>query len=487
MKLTFYKSMSSQIQKHPFIVVFIIALILRLTFSFYFQQFYFGEFIFKYKDTADYLNPILNLINHGVYMGDFYLEDSKYFRVPTYPTFLGLVHLVFGPHYFDYAVATIQSLLDSFSALLVYLILFRITNSLQTALISGLIYATYPFVILWSPISYTEILQTFFIFLLLYLVLINHSDKKYFFLQGILVGILILTKQYLGLFILVPILMILFSTSLKKTISEKIILIFMVFVGMGAMLSPWIVRNYIHSDKIIVMKAESTGLRTRGLDFEAFEKFANLFNENITPMMNDIAYRGVVTFEKHTTFVAEHKNQIDSAVQKAYQCGTSFMEIRKSTDYGLPYQGCDKEVIDRFDHLTQLFWDEVSLGKVLETRVDAMKKIFMKSDIVYSKIAFSKTQFMKIALFKYRVLLIILGIFGILLMMINYVKKRNRAFVMATAITAMAFYAYFALIIVHVEMRYILVPDILMSIFASLPIVVLKNKIKQKRHQVDLK
>jgi len=480
MSIHFYHT----INKHPLISIFITALLLRLAFSFYFQQFYFGEFIFKYRDTSSYLDPILNLINHGSYIGDFYLEDSKFFRVPVYPAFLGFVHLTFGAEYFDYAVALIQSLLDSISAVLVYLILYRVTSSHAMALLSGLLYASYPFVILWSPISYTEVLQIFFIFLLMYLVLVNHCEKRYTFLQGILVGMLILTKQYLGLFLLVPVVVVFFSDAMKKEMRKKMMLIFMVFVGMGIVLTPWIVRNYMESGKVIVLKAESTGLRARGLDFEAFEKFATLFNENITPMMNDIAYRGTVTFDKHLAFVSAHQDEIDAATKKAHICGSSFMEIRESTGQGIPHSGCDDKVVKDFDTLTDMFWSEVPLSEAMETRVDAVQKIFMKSNILYKKIAFSKTEFLKTALFKYRVLLILLGMVGMILILMNYVKSMHKIFVMAVAMTSMSFYAFFALLIVHVEMRYILVPDLLMTIFASVPILLLIEKIKFKSVQI---
>jgi len=470
--------MIEQIKKHPLVVIFLVALTLRLLFSFYFQQFYFGEFVFKYRDTSGYLNPILNLINHGTYIGDFYLEDSKFFRVPVYPSFLGMVHILFGPIYFDYAIATIQSILDSFSAILVYLIILRITQSKQMAVVSGFIYATYPFVILWSPISYTEVLQTFFIFLLLYLVLLNHQEKKYTFIQGALVGILILTKQYLGLFLLIPLSVILFPPCIKNDMMKKIILIIVFSLGLGTILTPWVIRNYVESGKVIVLKGESTGLRARGLDYEAFEKFANLFNENVTPMMNDIAYTGSVRFEKHLKFVNSHKDEIDDVIKKAHHCGRSFMEIRMPTGYGVPHAGCDKEVIEHFERLTEMFWDEVPFFEAIETRKDATKKIFMKSNILYKKIVFSKTQLLKTVLFKYRVLLVVLGMTGILLVLMNYVKSRERIFVLSVCLTAMAFYIFFALLIVHVEMRYILVPDLLISIFASIPIILFLERLR---------
>ena len=477
--------MLGQVRRHPLMAIFVVALFLRLAFSFYFQQFYFGHFIFKYSDTPGYLDPILNLINHGTYMGDFYLEDSKYFRVPVYPGFLGIVHLVFGSDYFDYAVAFLQSVIDAGSALLVYRILLLSTGSFRMAMLSGLLYASYPFIILWTPISYTDILQTFIVLVLLYTVLTGSRSKKSALLQGALVGVLVLTKQYLGLLVLVPLFMILFSGKMKERVVEKIILIAMVFLGMGLALSPWVARNYVQSGMVIILKGESTGLRARGLDFETFEKFANLFNENITPMLNEIAYRGTATFNKHPAFVDRHRAEIDAAVKKAHECGTSFMEIRMPTGYGPPHTGCNREVIQEFQALTKAFWEEVPLGEALETRGDAVKKIFLKSDVVSGKIAFSKAQLMKTALFKYRVLLLLLGFAGIILVWMNYIAGAKQVFVLSVGLTAMAFYAFFALMIVHVEMRYILLPDLLVSIFASVPIVLLVERIMKRSRRPD--
>jgi hypothetical protein len=469
------------IKKHPLLLIFVISIILRLSFSFYFQQFYFGDFVFKYKDTYTYLNPILNLINHGSYIGDMYIEDSKYFRVPAYPIFLGAVHLVVGAEYLDVTVAILQSIIDSFSAILIYLIIRKITESDFKSLISGLLYATYPFVILWSPISYTEVIQIFIIFSLIYLVSKQTQSLKAIFIQGLLVGILILTKQYLGLFVLVPVISIVLFDSFKRDVSHKLLLLFTLFSGVVLTMAPWVIRNYLVSGKIIVLKGESTGLRARGLDFEAFEKFANLFNENITPLLNEIAYDGSMTLERHPEFVYSHKKEILTAVEKAHVCGPSFMEIRSpSIENNPPYSGCEKEVVSRFNDLTRLFWQEVPFFKVIETRVEATKKIFLKSDIVNKNISLSKAQLMKQLLFKYRVLLLLMGILGLVLIVVKTVKSSQRDLVIAIGLTACSFYGYFALIIVHVEMRYILVPDLLVSIFAAIPIVMIMEKFQSK-------
>jgi len=477
------KSLDNSLKMKHLLILFIIALTIRLLFSFYLQQFYFGDFVWKYGDGTSFLNPILNYMEHGIYMGDMFVEDSKYFRVPVYPGFLGLVYFVFGPENYDYAIAFIQSVLDSCSAVLVYLIIFKITQSFRMAIISGFIYATYPFIILWNPISYTEVVYMFILWVLIYVSTSQSCSLKKTFLQGALVGILVLTKQTLGLTLLIPMIIILLGSIQKKSIKQKIILLSVLFFGFVSVLTPWVIRNYIQSGKVIVLMGDTPGLRIYGKDFQSFEKFVQLFNENITPIMNDVVTHGKTKLEKHQKFVDKHQMQIQDAMQLAHECGPSFVQRRVTTYEGkAPYVGCEEEVILAFDQLTELFWQEVPMAEALETRIDAVNKIYSKSDIVNKNLSFSKTDFIKILLFKYRVLLLILGLIGIFLLIY---KNTNRNFAIAVLITVMAAYGYFSLIIVHVEMRYLLMPDLLITIFASIPLVYILNKIKTKRSNLN--
>ena len=460
-------------------ILFIMALTIRLLFSFYLQQFYFGDFVWKYGDGMSFLSPILNYIEHGVYMGDMFVEDSKYFRVPIYPGFLGLIYSIFGPENYDYAVAFIQSVMDSCSTVLVSLIIFKITQSFRMAILSGFIYATYPFIILWNPISYTEVVYMFILWILIYVsISYPYSFKKGFF-QGVLVGILLLTKQTLGLTLLIPIIVILLGSLQKKSIKKNILLLSMLFFGFVSILTPWVIRNYMQSGKIIVLKGDTFGLRIYGKDFQAFEKFAQLFNENITPILDDVIFGGKTKLEKHQEFVNKHNVQIKDAMKLAYECGPSFVQRRVSIYNGkAPYIGCEDEVIFAFDKLTNLFWQEVPMSEALETRIDAVNKIYSKSDILNKDLSFSKKDFIKILLFKYRVLLLILGLIGIFLLIYRNI---NRNFVISVLATAIATYGYFSLLIVHVEMRYLLMPDLLITIFASIPLVYILDKILKKK------
>ncbi len=450
-------------KKNSLILIFLGAFAVRLAFSFYFQKFYFGELTFKYKDTATYLLPILNFLEHGIYQGDLFLEDSKYFRVPVYPLFLGLIHVIFGSTGFDYAVATLQSLFDSLSSVLVYLIIYRIGKLERAAFISALIYATYPFVILWVPISYTETVQLFLLWVLVVQMLYSSASNTSLILQGALCAILILTKQYLGLLVLLP-LVYLFTSGIHVRKTSALVAL---ALGVTAVMSPWVVRNYIQSGELVVLRGETTGIRSVGRDFESFYKFATLFNENMTPALYEVAHHGTMSFTTHLAFVERHQTEIDEATALAYQCGDSFVQNRLWVPVTEPpYIGCADAVAEKFDNLSKQFWNEIGLTEAFETRRDAVTKILVKGDIVNKNLAISKSSLLKGVLFKYRVLVLVLGMIGVLII----IRKHPKTLALPLFIAAIAMYAYFTFGIVHAELRYLLVPDLLIIIFAGITV-----------------
>lgn len=448
--------------KKILLIFLITALVIRISFSFYFQKFYFGELTFELNDTESYLRPILNLIEYGRYQGDLFLDDSKYFRMPLYPTFLGFIYTIAGREYFDFHVALIQCLMDSVSVLLVYLVILKVSNSKSSAIISSLFYSAYPFVILWVPIIYTEIVQIFLMWSLI-LIVVYSSPSNFFSLiiQGALCGLMILTKQYLGLILLIPILNIL----INKQYSRKIFSLLLVASGLSFTLSPWVIRNYMQSGEIIILRGETTGLRDTSNDFESFYKFASLFDENVSPALSDVALKGEMTFNKHPIFVDNNRIEIDRAVKLAHDCGESFVQRRtRIPETQAPYVGCKNRVAFAFDTLTDKFWEQTKHIEAFETRFDAIGKILKKSRVANQDLAISNSETMKGLLFKYRALMLMLGFIGIGVLL--WRKENN--FALPVLLTGLIMYFYFTVVIVHAEMRYLLIPDILISIFSGI-------------------
>ena len=91
----------------------------------------------------------------------------------------------------------------------------------------------------------------------------------------------------------------------------------------------------------------------------------------------------------------------------------------------------------------------------------------MKSDVANKEHAINKQGNIKRLLFYYRVILLITGFMGMMILL----RRRGDPLIAGMLLTGIAFYIYFSLIIVHAEMRYLLVPDMLISVFGSLPVV----------------
>jgi 4-amino-4-deoxy-L-arabinose transferase-like glycosyltransferase len=452
--------------------LFLAALVLRLAFSFYFQQFYFGRFEYKYGDGLSYLSPIINFINNGEYRGDAFLDDSKYFRPPVYPAFLGAIYLLVSEQNFDYVVAGIQSIIGAFSVILLYRIVLNISQSRKAALISGILFALYPFSILWTPLIYTETVQLFLIFSLVCLGT-NLKISIYSTLtQGALVGLILLTKQYLALIVIVPIYIILFSS--RMTFRDKATHLSLLMLSFAMVLLPWTVRNYISSSEVIIFFGKTSGFRNSLDDMVAFTRFANKFNENTTEHIDSVAEMGVVKFTKHQKFSAAHERDINAATYLAYQCGGSFVERRNPTSHEQPPHGnCNEEVIRKFDALSALFWREVPLWEALETRRDALWKVVSKSNIINKNLSMSENGILKYILLKYRIVLLVLGFSGILCILLDKAKThQQKVLTSSLLVAAIAFYLFFCLILVSAEMRYLLTPDLLISLFGGVTLAV---------------
>jgi len=463
-------------KKIDLLLLFSFSLLLRISFSFYFQKYYFGELTFKYADTSSYLEPILNLINNGEYIGDKYLTDSRYFRPPVYPFFLGFFHLIFPNEFFDYIIAAVQCILGALTVVLAYSSIINITKDKQISRITGLILACYPFSILWTPILYTETIQLFLIFNLIYIVTSKNFKTVSITLQGALVGLIVLTKQYLGLIILLPLINIIFTKTIAKNI--KIKYLFIIMISFTLTLSPWIIRNYVISDNFFIFFSKTAGLRFALDDMVAFTHFTNKFDENITSHVDSVANTGKISLQAHAEFVNKYRNDIDSASLLAFQCGGSFMEWRKKTSLNEPpYENCNDKVVLKFNDLSEKFWNEVPFWEALKSRRDSLIKIIIKSDLVNKSLNINEFKNIKYFLFKIRVLLLIFGMFGILyIIFYKNLDYENKLSIIAIFSVAIIFYLFFCLIMVQAEVRYLLTPDLLLTIFAGIiPALILKN------------
>ena len=153
-------------------VIFVLGIATRVIFTIFFaQDFVCRQNIYVDGDTSAWLNSIKNLIEHGTYTIDLNNDYGYFFRMPGYSFFIGLFFLITRNNLeiMYPLIGWVQILLDIFSIYLIYKISFKLFENVNVSLISGVLYATYPFIIVWTPVVYSESTSVFFLLLSTYL------------------------------------------------------------------------------------------------------------------------------------------------------------------------------------------------------------------------------------------------------------------------------------------------------------------------------
>lgn len=169
-------------------------------------------------------------------------------REPVYALFLALILSVFGE--LDPYMMLLQTLINSLTCLVVYCIARRTFNR-QLALLACFLYAVYPFASWYvSRVAYETLLGFLVALLTLALVyLFERLSLTRALTVGFVLGVTVLCKgtYLLFPFALMPGLMIRFGAKNRNVISCWLI----VTLTMCALLSPWIVRNYLISREFV--------------------------------------------------------------------------------------------------------------------------------------------------------------------------------------------------------------------------------------------
>lgn len=233
------------------IFIFCFAFALRISYCFFFKESILHIQTHIFGDTQDYIQIANNFLSGKGLISS---PDRIAYRPPLYPLFLSGVYYMFGDGYWP--IRIIQSILDALTCIMVYFLGKRVLNE-QTGKISSFICTIYPFFIFFAGFELTE---TLFIFLLVMtlLFLIKTFEQplhKYFIMDGILLGLSTLCRPVIVGFI--PFALIGIGVNLQVT-KKKMFLSFgytvLLFIFI---LSPWIIRNFLHFKKFLPLTTYS--------------------------------------------------------------------------------------------------------------------------------------------------------------------------------------------------------------------------------------
>ncbi|MBF0216699.1 MAG: glycosyltransferase family 39 protein [Candidatus Omnitrophica bacterium] len=204
-------------------------------------------FIFAVKPYPGADFAVYQRLGHNIAAGRGYSQEISApfipdgMREPLYPMFLAVVYRLFG--FNDVAVYLIQALLYSLSAFILYRASLEIADE-RTSILAGFIFALCPFTAYYCGMIYAEILATFLLVTVTYLLTryVRTGGVLALVIAGLLTGCLILTKRMYVFypFAVAGALFLRRRPNIRRKALEIIVIIF----TMAAVMAPWAMRNY---------------------------------------------------------------------------------------------------------------------------------------------------------------------------------------------------------------------------------------------------
>ena len=460
----------------------LLGLFLRLIFTWVIAPYYFNRpNIHLDNDTTAWMTGLYNLIYNGEFTLMLNNELAAYCRMPGYSLFMapafGIVSFFYylqGVEFENYSdkwyivlklTAYFQIVLDTISIYLIYYISNKIFKQHKIAIVAAFIYATYPFVIVWNPVCYSEIPSLFFALLALGLSL--KSEKKYVLgIAGASLGFAVLNRPQFAL--LAPLMIFFFYQKYNAAFKNNLSKMFVFFVFFGITYGAWPIRNFVRFNKVIITQ-DLRGFDNWNDDVIAFMQYIYSVKAEWQPQFSDILQNKQVVFPKESYAFKEDSLKLERAVYLAKNCGRGFSEWAGYWKATIPIfdtaNDCSMEVAQLFDELRQNQIKEQPFNFYLKVPMQNLQKAMFKNDLSDNA---SVARKLGAYLFYYRSLMLLIGIFGLYLI---FKQKEFRPW----AIFVGCFFAFLYIYLCfgtspqcrNIEMRYFLQADVLMLIPAA--------------------
>jgi hypothetical protein len=463
-KFRFYLKGFLAFLRSPIGLILILALLVRIAFTLFVAKAFFGrENIYVDGDTYAWASAIQSLIDTGTYTVNPGLGYGYFGRMPGYSFFIGIFYLLSGKSW-DLAfpiIAFVQILLDVIAVYLVYKIAVKLSSIKLTGLIAAFLYAFYPFVIVWTPVVYSELFGMFLLILSFWLML---SDLKWnYFYGAFILALAALCRPQTLLIVPMFAIFILFNNAVlfrKRIISLCCFgLIFVTIYGI------WPARNYLGYQKVILTQ-DLRGFYNWNEDVLSFLQYIYSVKAEWEPQYSQLIKNQHVVFPKEAYLTTEDSLKLEQAVYLAQHCGSGFSH--KSGFWKLPFDtpNCNDQIKRLFQELRENQVKNNKFNFYVKVPVQNLKKALLKSNMVDSK---SLARKLASLLFYYRTLLILLGIAGVFVMWRKYPGARLAALVIIGyfLILYLTICAGTSVQLRNIEMRYFLPADLLLIIPAS--------------------
>ncbi len=454
------KSSSSSTRKWQ-ITIIILGLLLRIFFLLVGGKYYFGTENFQVQgDTYGWMDSIFNLINHGIYTSDIQVENAAFFRPPGFAFIIGFFYFIANGN-LDLCIQLIswsQILLDTLAIWMVYKITFEIGKHELSALVSSFLYATYPFIIVWTPVLYAESLSVFFVISAIFFIVKEDFKKQNLIWSGIFTASAVLTR--LQCIFILPAIILYISNKKTNTIKSRILPYLLAF---SLLYGLWPIRNYIFHNRIVFSQDLRVG-KHWSPDYMAFMDYIFSVKTDHQPQYKQITENTEVEWPSTSYGSREDSLLLLSTIEKFRNCGTGLSHFKFHA--GLikepikKQDNCDLEIESNFQQLKSNYIKKFPINYYLIVPLNNLKKALFKFSIYGNK-----SNVIKLAtstLFLYRTLLVL---FGILVIILNYRKKWFQTkFGTLSIFYFLLWYFFLCFVYRNIEIRYLLHCDILLLI-----------------------
>jgi hypothetical protein len=403
--------------------IFVLGLSIRLFYAFflgdYVAQAYFGidGLYTEQSEIKDWIIPIKNLFEKGIYSANLNNEYGCFARMPGYPFFIAIFYSLLPDSVYLYFIGYTQILLDSLTIFFIYKIYQTIYPSSKYAWIAPLLFALSPLNIFWSATLFSETLSIFLMILAFYLyVCTNH--RYTFFLIGLTLGAGILVRPQLAILTAVFLGFYLFKfISTRNNLFPKQLLL----LSLGILLTYgwWPLRNYVFHDKLILTH-DIRGIEVWGVDVTAYTQYNFSIQSHSEPQITQIIQNKPVDINPALAYQAPtDSSDLATALHLAKNYGSGFSKWKGYWKEAVAPNYQDTVIAALFNKLQQ---HQIQLNPThywLVLPLENLNKCFFKNDLESGN-AGSWFQ-LRSVIFFIRTFLLFSGIIGtVLLLKHNY-------------------------------------------------------------------
>lgn len=458
--------MKQFITKNYLSIIILSGFLIRVLFYFFGGKVYYGKAEFSIGgDTTTWVTSIINLIEHGTYSVDLNEPTGYFFRPPGYSFFIGLFYLLTGKNILVAykLIVWAQLLLDTASIYLIYKIIDRVFVNKVFSICAALLYAFYPFSIVWAPVIYAETTSVFFLLLGTWF-FVNDKLKSHYFFSGLFIGIATLTRLQIIFFFPAALLAMLFHYRNSVYAFIKFALPFSLAFILSYGL--WPIRNFILHDTLMFSQ-DLSAVGCWDKDIMGFRDYIFSVKTDWDPQMTQIMKDEKVVWPEASFLIPEDSIKLNKVAEMCHDCGFGFNAFMKNAGYRNGYlpedSSCSEEISILFNELTQNQKQYNKWNYYLWVPLGNLKKCLFKSGL-YNPSSRLVNLFSTL-LFGFRSILILIGFSGVLF----YFQRNKKIPILFNLILLYFVFSYLSLSFVYrnIEMRFLLPADILMLIPAA--------------------